>query len=147
MIPCLPQQLRILPITLLVVLMSSSLPADAGPLLPPCPSSPNCVSSLATDSHRIEPLPAGEDAQASFARLKGLLANRPDTTIISADDGQLRVEFRTTLGFVDDALFVLDIPNGLIQIRSAARVGYWDLGKNRRRLEEVRSELSRHPDR
>ncbi len=145
--PCLPLQFPILPIALLVVLMSSSLPADAEPLLPPCPSSPNCVSSLATDSHRIEPLLAGDDTKGSFARLKALLAGRPDTTIVSADDGRIRVEFRTMLGFVDDALFVLDIPHGRIEIRSAARVGYWDLGKNRRRLEEIRIALSRHTDR
>lgn len=123
--------------------MSSSLPADAELLLPPCPSSPNCVSSLATDSHRIEPLAVGKDAESSFARLKSLLASRKDTTILTADDSQIRVEFRTTLGFVDDALFVLDIPKGLIQMRSAARVGYWDLGTNRRRLEEIRDVIAR----
>jgi len=30
-----------------------------------------------------------------------------------------------------------------IQIRSAARMGYWDMGKNRRRFKEIRSEYSR----
>ena len=127
---------------MLVVLMSSSTPTRAEPVLPPCPSSPNCVSSLATESHRIEPLPAGKDAKASFARLKSILVNRKDTTILSADDSQIRVEFRTMLGFVDDGLFVLDPRNGLIQMRSAARVGYWDLGKNRQRLEEIRNEFT-----
>lgn len=129
--------------TLLVVLMVSFQPAEAGPLLPPCPSTPNCVSSLATDSHRIEPLPAGDDAGAAFARLRNVLAGRRDTTILSADEEQIRVEFRTTLGFVDDGLFVLDPGQGVIQMRSAARVGYWDLGKNRRRLEEIREAFGR----
>lgn len=128
---------------LLMVLMSSSTPTRAEPLLPPCLSPPNCVSSLETDSHRIEPLPVGQDAAATFARLKSLLASRKDTTILSADDARIRVEFRTMLGFVDDALFVLDIPNSLIQMRSAARMGYWDLGKNRRRLEEIRDAMAR----
>jgi len=48
------------------------------------------------------------------------------------------VEFRTTLGFVDDGLFVLDVANRVIHVRSAARLGYWDMGKNRRRMEEIR---------
>jgi uncharacterized protein (DUF1499 family) len=130
-------------VSIVVLLMSSSVRADAGTLLPPCPSSPNCVSSLATDGQRIEPLATGGDAAASFARLKTVLANRRDTTVIAADEAQIRVEFRTTLGFVDDGLFVLDAANGQIQLRSAARSGYWDLGKNRRRLEEIRAEYSR----
>ena len=135
--------MAIILVSMVVMIMSSSVRADAETLLPSCPSSPNCVSSLAADSHRIEPLAIRGDAGDSFARLKTVLAKRKDTTIIAADDAHIRVEFRTTLGFVDDGLFVLDLPNGQIQVRSAARLGYWDLGKNRRRLEEIRDEYSR----
>lgn len=126
-----------------VMLMSSSVRGDAETVLPPCPSSPNCVSSMATDSHRIEPLPIRGDAGACFDRLRTVLASRKDTLIIAADDAHIRVEFRTLLGFVDDGLFILDVPNGRIQIRSAARLGYWDLGKNRRRMEEIRGEYAK----
>lgn len=127
-------------VSIAVMLMTSPVRAHSETELPPCPSSPNCVSSMATDSHRLEPLAIRGDAKASFERLRAVLANRKDTLIIAADDSHIRVEFRTLLGFVDDGLFVLDIPNGLIQIRSAARSGHWDLGKNRRRLEEIRGE-------
>jgi uncharacterized protein (DUF1499 family) len=130
-------------VSIMVMLMTSTVPADSATLLPPCPSSPNCVSSMATDSHHIEPLAISGDAGTCFARLKTVLGNRKDTTIIEADESQIRVEFRTFLGFVDDGLFVLDIPNGRIQVRSAARTGYWDFGKNRRRMEEIRGEYSR----
>lgn len=51
----------------------------------------------------------------------------------------IAVEFKTTFGFVDDGLFILDSDKRLIHVRSAARLGYWDLGKNRRRLEEIRT--------
>jgi uncharacterized protein (DUF1499 family) len=51
------------------------------------------------------------------------------------------VEFRTFLGFVDDGIFLMDKQQALIHIRSAARCGYWDLGKNRSRLEEIRKEF------
>jgi len=105
---------------------------------PPCPSSPNCVSSLATDNHFIEPLRFSGEPAAAFARLRDILGRRSDTRIVAADGAKLQVEFRTFLGFVDDGLFVLDIPNSVIQLRSAARTGYWDLGKNRRRMEEIR---------
>lgn len=114
----------------------------SAPKLPACPSSPNCVSSQAADAHFIEPFTFSDNAAGAFARLRDLLSRRGDTRLVAATDRELRVEFRTTLGFVDDALFLLDTEQGVIQLRSAARTGYWDLGKNRRRLEEIRRELS-----
>ena len=118
--------------------MTSIVHAAAAPPIPPCPSSPNCVSSQATDSHHIEPFTVTGDARAAFERLGKLLAARPDTKVIASDETMIRVEFRTLLGFVDDALFVLDPVESLLLIRSAARTGYWDMGKNRRRMEEIR---------
>ena len=50
----------------------------------------------------------------------------------------LQVEFSTkVMGFVDDAEFLVQGDN--IQMRSASRVGYSDFGKNRERLQEIRS--------
>lgn len=129
-------------LSIVVMFMSSTVQAESGTLLPPCPSSPNCISSTATDSHRIEPLAVRGDAKACLARLRNVLGKRKDTKIISADDAHIRVEFRTFLGFLDDGLFILDAPNGRIEIRSAARLGYWDMGKNRRRMEEIRADYS-----
>jgi len=120
----------------LVVLMTTTVQADT--TLPPCPGSPNCVSSQAVDGHRIEPFRITGDPGSAFERLRTILSRRTDTKITAADETTIRVEFRTTLGFVDDGLFVLDAANSLIRIRSAARIGYWDLGKNRRRMEEIR---------
>ena len=140
---CGRSRVRMILVVIVVMLMSSSARAGSATLLPPCPSSPNCVSSMATDSHHIEPLSIDGDGKVFFDRLKRVLSERRDTTVISADDVQIRVEFRTLLGFVDDGLFVLDAPNGRIQIRSAARLGYWDMGKNRRRLEEIRGEYGK----
>ena len=126
----------IIRILALVVLMPTNVQADTA--LPPCPSSPNCVSSQADDRHRIEPFRITGDAGDAFEKLRKILSKRSDTKLINVDNTTIRVEFRTTLGFMDDGLFVLDASRGLIQIRSAARTGYWDLGKNRRRMEEIR---------
>ena len=110
-------------------------------LLLACPSSPNCVSSQADDGkHRIAPLAFSGDPEAAFARLKQVLGLRGDTTIIEENSGYLRVELRTTL-FVDDGEFLLDRPRSVIQVRSASRLGYSDLGKNRSRMEEIRSQF------
>jgi uncharacterized protein (DUF1499 family) len=122
----------------LVLLMTTSALPNPSPILPPCPASPNCVSSQADDNHRIEPFKVAGDAGVAFGKLRKILAQRTDTKLISSGDTRIMVEFRTMLGFVDDGLFVLDAANCLIQVRSAARLGYWDMGKNRRRMEEIR---------
>ncbi|EKD37951.1 MAG: hypothetical protein ACD_75C00929G0007 [uncultured bacterium] len=108
-----------------------------GGRLTECPRSPNCVSSQAVaERHRIAPIVFSGDPAHAFARLKQTLVCREDTTIIEERPGYLRVEFRTTL-FVDDGEFFLDSQQRVIHTRSASRVGYSDLGKNRRRMEEI----------
>jgi uncharacterized protein (DUF1499 family) len=112
-----------------------------GGLLAACPQSPNCVTSQAVDEgHRIPALAFSDNPDAAFARLKLVLGRRSDTTIIEDKPGYLSVEFRTTL-FVDDGEFLLDRSGHAIQVRSASRLGYSDLGKNRSRLEEIRRQF------
>lgn len=110
-------------------------------LFVPCPSSPNCVSSQASDERqRIAPLTFNCDPDEAFARLKRVLSGRSDTTIVDDLPEYLRVELRTML-FVDDGEFLLDRPNKVIHVRSASRLGYSDLGKNRSRLEDIRRQF------
>ena len=107
-----------------------------------CPRSPNCVSSQADDDrHRIAPLAVHGDPDEAWARLRELLAARADTRVVDSGEDYLRVEFRTRLGFVDDAEFALERQTRAIHVRSASRVGYSDLGKNRGRVEELREAL------
>ena len=112
-----------------------------GNVLAACPASPSCVSSQADDEkHRIAPLTFSGNPNNAFARLKRVLGQRGDTTIIEEKPGYLRVELRTTL-FVDDGEFLLDRAQSVIQLRSASRLGYSDLGKNRSRMEEIRRQF------
>jgi uncharacterized protein (DUF1499 family) len=51
-------------------------------------------------------------------------------------------EFRSALfGFVDDVEFHFD-PPGVIQVRSASRVGYSDWGVNQERVETIRTRFA-----
>jgi uncharacterized protein (DUF1499 family) len=110
-------------------------------LLQNCPDTPNCISSLAQDDHHIEPITVRGDARSAVNRLRELLAGRNDSHLIKSTESSIVVEFHTMLGFVDDAVFILDPLQKVIHVRSASRIGYWDLGKNRRRMEEIRREF------
>ena len=111
-------------------------------LLSPCVSSPNCVSSQSDDGrHRIDPIRFTSTPGEAMARLKSVVLGMERTTLVRESPDYLRVEFRTFLGFVDDAEFHLDEKQKVIHLRSASRVGYWDLGVNRRRMEFVQAEF------
>lgn len=111
------------------------LPADSR--LEPCPSSPNCVSSADAPPFKLA-VPPGE----AWAVLEDVLRARPRTEIVESGDGYLRAEEKSRLfGFVDDVEFELQPKRGTIAFRSASRVGYWDLGVNKRRIAEIREAL------
>jgi uncharacterized protein (DUF1499 family) len=75
----------------------------------------------------------------AFHCLKEIIRQTPRGTIVTDGQGYIRAEFGTAPGFVDDVEFELDAGNRNILMRSASRVGYWDLGVNRKRLETLRA--------
>ena len=114
--------------------------------LAPCPNKPNCVSSQAGASdkqHHIEALTySGEPAQAR-ERLERAIAGMKRAGVVVREANYWRAEFRSALWrFVDDVEFLFDDSARRIDIRSASRVGYSDLGVNRRRMEEIRHRFS-----
>ena len=123
--------------------LETRTPTALGPhegRLAACPDRPNCVSSFATDpQHAIEPLRFTGRGADAMRRLRTLLVNDFLATLITDEEAYLHVEYRTRwLRFVDDVEFLLDEPSHAIHVRSASRVGYSDLGKNRARLERLR---------
>lgn len=105
-----------------------------------CPESPNCVSSQTADeAHRVDPLEFGEDPESAVTRLKAILAASPGARLVEEKPGYLAYEFRTPVcRFVDDVEFLVEAPAKVIHVRSASRIGYSDLGANRRRVEAIR---------
>jgi len=105
-----------------------------------CPSSPNCVSTQASDGqHRMEPISFGGSSEEAIQRVKDVLAEMTRTKIVTLEGNYLHVEFRSAFfRFVDDVEFLIDPKDQLIHFRSASRVGYSDLGVNRRRMEQIR---------
>jgi uncharacterized protein (DUF1499 family) len=109
--------------------------------LAPCPNSPNCVSSVAPDAaHRVEPLAFKGAPAAAMERLRATITGMPRARVVRHDATSLSAEFTSwLLRFVDDVDCVLDADARVIHIRSASRVGYSDLGVNRKRVEQIRA--------
>lgn len=112
----------------------------------PCPDSPNCVCSKgdpADEVHYIQPLAFSGDPARAMARLKQIVEGYGRTEIKESEDGYLRAVFTTRiLRFKDDVEFELDADAGVIHVRSASRVGYGDLGANRKRVEAIRADFT-----
>lgn len=111
--------------------------------LAPCPESPNCVSTFASDkTHAIKSFSyAGTNLEAK-KKLIRVIDSLPRTRIISDTGDYLDVEFTSFLWrFVDDVEFVFNDSAKTIQFRSASRLGKGDLGVNRKRMETIRAKF------
>ena len=113
----------------------------------PCPASPNCVSTRAPADdaeHFIEPYLLGNETEAAFESLLLYLNSRDDAEILETEEPQyVHAVFVTSLmRYKDDVEFNLSplSPGTRVDFRSASRLGYSDLGKNRSRMEDIRRE-------
>jgi uncharacterized protein (DUF1499 family) len=74
-----------------------------------------------------------------MAAILAVVEKMQRTTVITQRENYLHVEYRTKMGFVDDVEFYLDESTDTVHFRSASRIGYSDLGVNRKRMEEFSS--------
>ena len=109
-----------------------------------CPSTPNCVSSQsARENSRVEAIVFQGTPEEARKNLLAVLEGMPRTKIIKNDGNYLHAEFTTALfRFVDDVEFLFDNTAGVINVRSASRVGRSDFGANRKRVEDIRVRFS-----
>lgn len=110
-------------------------------LLPPCPDSPNCVSTQAKDEkHRMDPIVYTGPMEQAKQRLFTVITSMKRARITEDRGEYIHAVFTSLIfRFKDDVEFVFDDQNKLIHFRSASRVGYSDLGVNRKRMEEIRN--------
>ena len=109
-----------------------------------CPDSPNCVNSQAADEkHSVAPFTYDGSREEAFDRLKQAVSGLKRTQIVEERDDYLRIECTSALfRFVDDVEFYFPEEN-VIHVRSASRLGYSDLGVNRKRVETLRELFNR----
>ncbi len=89
----------------------------------------------------IEPLPfKNNNAANSMQVLISVLKNTPGVTIVDAKPDYIYAHAKTkVLKFVDDVEFWVNPAKGVIDVRSASRLGREDFGANRVRVEAIRS--------
>lgn len=108
--------------------MEDSPPGAPANPLPPCPETPNCVR--ATRLFKMMP-------DALFERTHQAL-QRMGASQIEADPQTRRMDAVFTVFLFKDDVAVVVVPHSsgsVLHIRSASRVGSYDFGVNRRRVE------------
>jgi uncharacterized protein (DUF1499 family) len=103
------------------------------------PDSNNCVSTNTTEeSKRMPAIPFEGSAEEAMKRLLVIIGELPRTKVINQTGDYLYVEFSSLIfGYIDDVEFLVDAENNKIDFRSASRVGYSDLGANRKRMKTI----------
>ncbi len=112
-----------------------------------CPDSPNCVNSISAqmkhDKDRyIEPLDfsgLNMTPEQAFERIKRLMEKQTGFKLVKVSKNYLHFTHTSSLmKFVDDIEVKVDNESKKIHFKSASRTGYWDMGANRSRVEDLK---------
>lgn len=107
-----------------------------------CPARPNCISSDGGAAHAVPPFELARPAAEAWREARAAVEGLPRANVVAATEDYLHAECRSAVfGFVDDLELHLRPAENRIAVRSAARLGYSDLGVNRRRVERLRQAL------
>ncbi len=122
-------------------------PADQPGLLNgklrPCPGTPNCIcSEISNEAERVPPLAIQGDPGTAWGLLQDVIAAMGGSIESRSEDYIWATFMMPLVGFVDDVEFRLDSSHGVIQVRSASRLGYSDLGVNKARVEDIRRRMA-----
>jgi uncharacterized protein (DUF1499 family) len=142
-------------VLLLTGCAGTPVPAEVGlrndgtvpPAAPP-PKSPNCVSSYvdpgSDPEHGAVPIARGPlDPDEARAAVRSIIEADERTEILADVPGYLHAAaYSRFWKFPDDVEFWFPVDEPVIHFRSAARLGYGDMGVNRKRMERIREAYS-----
>jgi len=134
----------ILLVVVLAVTKNSTVPSTLGvkeESLSPLPDSPNAVSSQTEQAERrVDPFPYFGSLDQTKALVKKAAADFGGAQILVEKPDYLHLVFTVPIiPFKDDVEFFFSEKDRVVHYRSASRVGYSDLGVNRKRYERLRS--------
>ncbi|UTT42682.1 DUF1499 domain-containing protein [Exiguobacterium aurantiacum] len=107
--------------------------------LKPLSGSPNAVSTeTAIEALRMDPLSYGRDRTESMETIKMVMGQLPRTELVEETDDTFHyVVSSKVMRFKDDVEFRFDDETRQIEFRSASRLGHYDFGVNRKRMQDV----------
>jgi len=114
--------------------------------LAPCPKKLNCVSSLAEQGSEqyVDAFQFSDNPEADLQLLQSIMSSMAGIGEITVKQNYLHAQYRSRLfRFIDDLEFYWDEHDQLCHVRSASRLGYYDFGVNRKRVESIRAEFMR----
>lgn len=109
--------------------------------LAPMPETPNAVSSQ-TDiaDKKVAPLPMRGSMEQTRETILAVLRQMGRNSVQKSEPDYIHTVFVSPLmKYHDDVELFIDEKNGLVHFRSASRVGYSDLGANKKRYEAFRT--------
>jgi uncharacterized protein (DUF1499 family) len=101
------------------------------------PRSPNAVGSQTSQiDKQVEPLPLKGDAAETKSAIINCLHKMGGNKVAAQTDDYIHAIFTTRLlRFKDDVEFYIDTVAEQVHFRSSSRVGYSDMGANRKRYQ------------
>jgi uncharacterized protein (DUF1499 family) len=139
-------KIAIILVSLIMIIQEAEInvnSSDTYHSLNPCPDRPNCVSTLDEGSSRKMPaikysVPL-EDARAI---LIDLLESIPNCDVTVANGDYLKAVFNSRIfRFKDDVEFLFNDRKKILNFKSSSRLGYYDFGVNRNRMENITEQL------
>jgi len=104
-----------------------------------CPDKPNCVITVpgyAKEGRVLSPISITTNKKEAHERMTKLL-KKLEANIVDSNENYIKAEFTSSLfSFVDDVVFIFG--DSEINFKSSSRKGYYDLGANKNRMEDIR---------
>ena len=114
--------------------------------LAPCPNTPNCISSedKADTEHYVPPISLSVSFPGDILEIINKVITDLGGSVGDVKGSYLSATFKSRLfGFIDDLEIRMDEGAGIIHVRSGSRVGYSDKGVNKKRIENLKDELTK----
>lgn len=109
--------------------------------LKPCGDWPRCVSSADTGEKAVAPIRLREPADLVWPRVRDAVLAIERVRRVDERPGYLRAEIDSPWGWYIDDLELLARGERVLDVRSTGRIGYYDFGVNRERIEALRTRL------
>ncbi len=122
---------------------TGSSPGLLNDKLAPCPKSPNCICTEFSDdaSHYVQAIDYGGKSSTHIVNIIKYLGG----TILIQENNYIAATFTSGIfQYVDDFEVRTDMQHRIIHLRSASRVGIFDMNKNLKRVLKFRDVYLSH---